>query len=184
MTENTTLRSFAESLPSPEILWASAEETLDDDPDFNTIQLLATTDTHEYNMYRAEDGAGNEATIVARMLKGTSTIDAMLVYPYDHESHLTANIADTEGAARQPALKGLPEEVFAPAMKSGSAIFWKYDGFPATFKTIFATAAVWFVNGEWKWARDIETSYTDEGDLIKEKDMVKQFISGFKGFKL
>lgn len=188
-------------LPQPAALWGRARRIHDEDTGYTSMSTLLTNSEYEFTLgrfdkefslqnseygfshFKISDGAGGEGNIVFRTNMDKGIIDAVLMFAYDHESHLTANIADEKGAMRQPALFGLPSQ-FDPVMREDSKLFWNYSDFPATHKTIFATAAVWFVDGQWAWAADLEDAQDYDGNPIQESAMVKQLTRAFKEFDL
>lgn len=180
MAEN--MLEFINKLPSPEVLWARATENVEDWPESCALVIPLMESTPQFSMFKTEDGAGAEGTILIRR-NADNKIDAVLMFAYDHESSLTANIENEEGAKNQPALSGLPAE-FDEALIPESPLLWKYDGYPATFSNIFATAAVWYVDGEWSFAEDLSEAEDFDGNPINETKMARQFPSIFEGFRL
>lgn len=181
MAEN--MLELIQALPAPSKLWAEAIKLSKEDEDYLTLsEDIAKTDAHTFSRLLIEDGAGSEGNMIVR-LNADRKIDAALLYTYDHESSLTANIGDVEGAQTQPALRGIPSEFDPVTSDADSPLFWKYEDFPATFSTIFATAAVWFIDGEWGYADGLEGAEDSAGELIEESQMVSQFRSVFEEFR-
>lgn len=181
MAEN--MLELIQVLPEPTKLWAEAVKLSKEDEDYHTLsENIAQTGTHSFSRLLIEDGAGTEGNFIVRV-NADNKIDAALLYTYDHESSLTANIGDSEGAQKQPALSGIPSEFDPVTSDANSPLFWKYEDFPATFTTIFATAAVWFVDGEWGYADGLEEAEDSAGELIEESQMVSQFRSVFEEFR-
>lgn len=178
-----TMNTFVNSLAIPEDLWEQAEILNAADTDDTHTISDPMPDAPNFAFYRKEDGAGNEDTLLIRR-REDGLIDAALLVTYDHESALSPNIMDEEGAASQPSLKGFPEEEFADALKEGSSLFWNYAEFPATQKHIFATAAAWFVAGQWHHAENLENAQDFDGYPIYEKHMVRDLERMTKGFNL
>jgi hypothetical protein len=174
-----TLAEFVNGLPDPQELWDESEMIAKEFPDYNTHINPLMPEASDFAMYKTENGAGAEGVLLVRKAEG-GLIDAALLYAYDHESALTANIEDIEGADKQPALQGLPSE-FNPALVQGSPLFWNFEDYPATSNHIFATAAVWFVDGAWHHADRLDTAQDFEGDPIDDTKMVRQFYSIFRG---
>lgn len=173
-----SLARFVKELPDPQELWDESEMAASERPDYcKHIHGLPNADN--FSLFKIEDGAGAEGVLLIRKAEG-GLIDAALLYAYDHESHLTANIEDTEGADKQPALQGLPSE-FDPAFAKDSPLFWNYEGYPATSNHIFATAAAWFVDGAWHHAPDLDKALDYDGKPIDDTQMVRQFYSIFRG---
>lgn len=179
MAEN--MLEFINKLPSPEVLWARANDSIEDFPESCSLTIPLMKSNPQFSAFVTEDGAGAEGTIVIRR-NVEDKIDAVLMYAYDHESSFTANIENEEGAKNQPALSGLPAE-FDEALVPESPLFWKYDGYPATFQNIFATAAVWYVDGEWSFAEDLSEAEDFDGNPIDESKMARQFPSIFEEFR-
>lgn len=175
-----TLAEFVKGLPDPQELWDESEMVAAERPDYCKHLNPLSPEAENFAMFKIEDGAGAEGVLVVRKAEG-GLIDAALLYAYDHESHLTANIEDIEGADYQPALRGLPSE-FSPALTEGSPLFWNFDGYPATSNHIFATAAAWFVEGQWSTATELNTMTDFDGKPIDDTKMVSQFYSIFRGF--
>lgn len=173
-----TLETFTRELPDPQELWDESETAAQERPEYCT-HIHGLPNAENFSLFKIEDGAGAEGVLVVRKAEG-GLIDAALLYTYDHESHLTANIEDIEGAEVQPALMGLPE-TFNPVLTEGSPLFWNYDGYPATHNHIFATAAVWYVEGAWHHAPDLNTAQDFNGKQIDDTEMVRQFYSIFRG---
>lgn len=174
-----TLAEFVAGLPDPQELWDESEMVTKEFPDYNKHLNPLTPEASNFALYKTEDGAGAEGVLLVRKAEG-GLIDAALLYTYDHESSLTANIADLEGAEKQPALQGLPEE-FSPALMEGSPLFWNFDGYPATSNHIFATAAAWYVDGAWHYADGLDEAHDFDGEPIDDTRMVRQFYSIFRG---
>jgi hypothetical protein len=174
-----TLAEFVKGLPDPQELWDQSEQIAAEFPDYNKHLNPLMPEANNFAMYKTEDGAGAEGVLLVRKAEG-GLIDAALLYAYDHESSLTANIEDAQGADYQPALRGLPSE-FEPALAEGSPLFWNFDGYPATSNHIFATAAVWFVNGKWRSATKLNTMTDFDGKRIDDSQMVRHFYSIFRG---
>lgn len=174
-----TLSKFVNELPDPQELWDESETAQKERPDYWERINPLSPEAENFAMCRISDGAGAEGVLLVRRTEG-GLIDAALLYAYDHESHLTANIENVEGADYQPALRGLPSE-FAPALHEGSPLFWNYDGYPATANHIFATAAAWFVNGAWHHATDLDKAQDFDGKAIDDTEMVRHFYSIFRG---
>lgn len=172
------LNTFVKGLPDPQELWDESEVAATERPDY-CKHVHGLPNAENFSMFKIEDGAGAEGVLLVRKAAG-GLIDAALLYAYDHESHLTANIEDLDGAGNQPALKGLPD-VFSPALSEGSPLFWNYDGYPATSNHIFATAAVWFIDGAWHYAENLDKEKDFEGKPIDDTQMVRQFYSIFRG---
>lgn len=172
------LNTFVKGLPDPQELWDESEAAATERPDY-CKHVHGLPNAENFSMFKIEDGAGAEGVLLVRKAEG-GLIDAALLYAYDHESHLTANIEDLDGANNQPALKGLPD-VFSPALSEGSPLFWNYDGYPATSNHIFATAAVWFIDGAWHCAENLNKAKDFEGKPIDDTQMVRQFYSIFRG---
>lgn len=178
-----TMNTFAKKLATPEELWEHAEVLHAADTDGSYKISDPMPDAPHFAFYRQEDGAGNEDTLLVRR-REDGLIDAALFVTYDHESSLSANIENAEGAANQPALQGFPQEEFADAFKEGSSLFWNYEEFPATRKHIFATAAVWFVAGQWHSADGLEEAVDFDGNPIKIERMVRDMERAIEGFNL
>lgn len=174
-----TLDDFVKGLPDPQELWDESELAESERPDYckRTSQLSPEADN--FAMFKIEDGAGAEGVLLVRKAEG-GLIDAALLYAYDHESRLTANIEDLDGADNQPALRGLPD-VFNPVFAQGSPLFWNFPSYPATSNHIFATAAVWFVDGAWHHAPNLDQAQDLDGNPIDDTKMVRQFYRIFRG---
>lgn len=174
-----TLAEFVKGLPDPQELWDEGEMAAAERPDYCKHINPLSPEAENFAMFKIEDGAGAEGVLLIRKTEG-GLIDAALLYAYDHESRLTANIEDLEGADNQPALDGLPE-LFRPALSEGSPLFWNYDGYPATRNHIFATAAVWFIDEAWHHAENLNDAKDFEDKPIDDTQMVRQFYSIFRG---
>lgn len=175
-----TLAEFVKGLPDPQELWDESEVVATERPDYCKHLNPLSPEAENFAMFKIEDGAGAEGVLLVRKAEG-GLINAALLYAYDHESHFTANIEDNEGADVQPALQGLPSE-FDPAFAENSPLFWNYDGYPATSNHIFATAAAWFIDGEWHHAPELNKATGFDGETIDDTKMVRQFYSIFRGF--
>lgn len=179
MTENLT--DFANRLHEPEHYWKKAVALTAEDDD-NLLELInPLPEATNYSMFRQSDGAGNEAVLLVRRSE-SEEIEAALLLAYDHESSFAASIAHPEEAADQPALKGLPYAEFAPALHEGSPLFWDYKDYPATSDHVFASAAIWYLNGKWSHA-DISNATDFKGTPIDEARMVRQIKGLLKEFQ-
>jgi hypothetical protein len=175
-----SLADFVRGLPDPQELWDEAQMNVAEYPDYCKFMSPLKIEASNFSIFKREDGAGAEGVLIVRKAEG-GLIDAALLYVYDHESSLTANIEDVEGADNQPALNGLPD-IFNPVLVEGSPLFWNFDGYPATNNHIFATAAVWYVGGEWHYADGLDEATDFEGNPIDDTKMVRQFYSILRGF--
>jgi hypothetical protein len=173
-----TLAEFVQGLPDPQELWDESELLTSERPDYNKRSNFLMPEASNFAFYKTEDGSGSEGVLLVRKAED-GLIDAALLYAYDHESSLTANIEDDEGADHQPALQGLPDD-FNPALGAGSPLFWNFEGYPATSNHIFATAAAWYVNGKWHYAEGLDNANDFDGNPIDDTKMVRQFYSTFR----
>lgn len=175
-----TLSDFVKGLPDPQELWDESEMIAAEYPDYcKHINPLMDT-AENFAMFHTDNGAGAEGVLLVRKAEG-GLIDAALMYVYHHESRLTANIENQQEADKQPALNGLPAE-FTPALAQGSPLFWNFLNYPATSDHIFATAAVWFVNGAWHAADGLDEETDFDGKPIDDTQMVRLFYRIMRGF--
>lgn len=179
----TTMNAFISTLATPEDLWERAEALHAINTDGMTKMHDPIPGADNFSFFRTEDGAGNEGGLLVRR-REDGFIDAALLFGYDHESSYVPNIEDQEGAEKQPALNGFPSEEFADAFRQGSPLFWGWEDFPATLNHIFASSAVWFVQGQWHYADNLDEAKDFKGQPIDPEHMVRDLRSAFEGFKL
>lgn len=99
-------------------------------------------------LYMSNDGAGQEGNI-AFLLDEQGNPTSAVMWVFDHESNLAADIHAVN--PDQPAWTGVPD-MFSGVLQPPSPFLWRFDGYPETFHTVYATGAAWNTGDGWVYS--------------------------------
>lgn len=164
-------------IPDPSSLHQEAQKIASEDSEYAEFIPEALP---SFDVFKSNDGGGQEGNIA--FYKENGKVVAALAYAFDHESELFVGMDSEALAKEQFIFNGVPE-VFAPVFGEASPFLWKFEEFPTTFSTVFATAAAWNTDGSWSYADLSDKTDFEDHEPVDTKQLANYFKYSFKPFE-